>query len=77
MSSIFLCAKRHSVQIDKAQRVFSLLWNAFAELKDSNRTAKTPLKSRRIKVRIGLWHQDGWAIIFGLRNTHSKVAVSH
>lgn len=75
MSSIFLCGKRRSVQMDEAQRV--LLWNAFAELKDSDGTAMMPFKSRRIKDRVGARYQARRTIIIGLRDTHSEGAVAH
>jgi hypothetical protein len=77
MSSIFLCAKRNAIQIDEAQRVFILLWNAFAVVKDSDRIAVMPLPGRRIKERAGLWYQDGRSIIFGLENTHSEGGIAH
>ena len=72
-----LFGKRNSIEIDETQRIFSLLWNAFTELKDSDRTAETPLKCGRIKDRIGLWYQAGRAIIISLGNTHSEGAVAH
>jgi len=72
-----LFGKRNSVEIDEAQRVFSLLWDAFTELKNSDRTAETPLKCGRIKDGIGLWYRTWRPIVIGLRNTHSEVAVSH
>jgi hypothetical protein len=72
-----LFGKRNSIEIDEAQRIFSLLWEAFTELKDSDRTAETPLKCGRIKDGIGLWYQAIRSIVIGLRNTHSEVAVSH
>ena len=67
-------AKRNAIQMDKVQRVF---WNAFAELKNSDRTAITPLKCRWIKDGVCLWYQAIRAIIIGLRNTHSEGAVAH
>jgi len=77
MSSIFLCAKRNAIQIDEAQGVFILLWNAFAVVKDSDRIAVMPLPGRRIKERAGPWYQDGGPIIFGLKNTYSEGGVTH
>ena len=74
---MFLCAKRNAIQIDEAQRGFSLLWSAFTVVKDSDRIAVIYLPGRRIKERTGPWYRVGWAIIFGLENTRSEGAVAH
>jgi hypothetical protein len=70
-------AKRNAIQMDKVQRGNSIFWNAFAELKNSDGTAITPFKSRRIKDGVCLWYQAIRAIIINFRNTHSEGAVAH